>query len=957
MLASPLASPADWTLAPESRTLPAGTRYAGRRLLGVRCTTGAARSVRAPMAAVVRAHEAGHLLEVEPAAFLAYEPLRLCALGLPEVYLWLDGATWAPPAEVLGDGAPLLAVADVWIGVTGQDGLLRDPRAWAPALGQAWQGGGHDVADWQAFEARLDAELPGGADTPVLLTDHTGAPLRDRRVRITLPDGAAAGVWEVELLAAHDGDLQAAVSAAGIGIGSVLSGGASQAEIEVLPPGGAGEPTEDQWAAYTGGLVASAGRAVVQADTRHFTHTDLHRWLAPQQVALPAGSPFGPNLRRLTRGNQVTPLLEGYETFAQLVEAIRAVQAGGGAVNMASWEFRHVFELVPRAERARFGLAEDDDLRLLALLEALSGAGQPARLLVNRFFQLEEDRPTVAAVIVVMLLTLVIALDVLRDSPAFESRMGREVGVGVGLGAVAGVIALVNWLVSDDLGVLERSGGARDALDALDTVRALWAPYPATKADNPLAGALTGSLADFAGIDHVGVYHQKFAVFEQGARLVGFAGGIDPNPDRLDDADHVVESPFHDAHVRVEGPAAEDLYHTFRSRWRHQTGDAAEMGDAPAQPAAGSHAVQVARTYFQPRSAARALPYAPAGDFTLRDTLLRAIGQAREFIYIEDQYFTPPADYRAALLGALGRIQKLIVVVPRTTDQPFGALHRQTFFDELVAAGGDRVVLASPVRRPHSAALPRVAAGGRFELREELPAVPGLDEEIALGPSARVPRSAPFWLCVEGELMYVDGNVALPFAASRDFAVDGDATSRFRVKRGGLLPGRVHAEPRHHPEGTPAMVVEMSGIYVHSKLMVVDDVFLAVGSANVNRRGLEHDGELHVFTVPEALRADRARNVARAFRLRLWADHLGLPPGVAAPLVADPIAGSRLFARPYLTGNRAVHPNFFELESTLDLTPGGSPLTAALLLFGVAVVAAEHDRFFDTIVDPTSVGP
>lgn len=96
-------------------------------------------------------------------------------------------------------------------------------------------------------------------------------------------------------------------------------------------------------------------------------------------------------------------------------------------------------------------------------------------------------------------------------------------------------------------------------------------------------------------------------------------------------------------------------------RDRHADGD---VHRPPAQATAGNHIVQIARTYFRPADPARALPFAPNGDFTLQDTLIRAIDEAREFIYIEDQYMTPPADYRTALLDALGRIQKLIIVCP-----------------------------------------------------------------------------------------------------------------------------------------------------------------------------------------------------------------------------------------------------------------------------------------------------
>jgi phosphatidylserine/phosphatidylglycerophosphate/cardiolipin synthase-like enzyme len=55
-------------------------------------------------------------------------------------------------------------------------------------------------------------------------------------------------------------------------------------------------------------------------------------------------------------------------------------------------------------------------------------------------------------------------------------------------------------------------------------------------------------------------------------------------------------------------------------------------------------------------------------------------------------------------------------------------------------------------------------------------------------------------------------------------------------------------------------------VYVHAKIGVVDDRWLALGSANLNEHSLFNDTELCVVTHDEAL--------ARATRLRLWREHL-----------------------------------------------------------------------------------
>jgi phosphatidylserine/phosphatidylglycerophosphate/cardiolipin synthase-like enzyme len=69
-------------------------------------------------------------------------------------------------------------------------------------------------------------------------------------------------------------------------------------------------------------------------------------------------------------------------------------------------------------------------------------------------------------------------------------------------------------------------------------------------------------------------------------------------------------------------------------------------------------------------------------------------------------------------------------------------------------------------------------------------------------------------------------------------------------------------------------------LYVHAKVGIVDDRWLTIGSANLNAHSLLNDTEMNVATDDAEL--------ARATRVRLWAEHLELDePTVAA---ADPVA-------------------------------------------------------------------
>jgi phosphatidylserine/phosphatidylglycerophosphate/cardiolipin synthase-like enzyme len=57
-------------------------------------------------------------------------------------------------------------------------------------------------------------------------------------------------------------------------------------------------------------------------------------------------------------------------------------------------------------------------------------------------------------------------------------------------------------------------------------------------------------------------------------------------------------------------------------------------------------------------------------------------------------------------------------------------------------------------------------------------------------------------------------------------------------------------------------------IYVHAKVMIVDDLRSTLGSANLNNRGMRDDTELNVATLNAEL--------ARGLRMLLWAEHLEL---------------------------------------------------------------------------------
>ena len=104
--------------------------------------------------------------------------------------------------------------------------------------------------------------------------------------------------------------------------------------------------------------------------------------------------------------------------------------------------------------------------------------------------------------------------------------------------------------------------------------------------------------------------------------------------------------------------------------------------------------------------------------------------------------------------------------------------------------------------------------------------------------------------------------------------------ARYLVRRSGGAEPLWGARARAHGKGAPVTLAQVTGIYVHTKAIIVDDVFVGIGSCNTNRRGFFHDGEITAFAVPGAAQGVAARTPRCALRTALWAEHLGIPPAM-----------------------------------------------------------------------------
>ena len=229
-----------------------------------------------------------------------------------------------------------------------------------------------------------------------------------------------------------------------------------------------------------------------------------------------------------------------------------------------------------------------------------------------------------------------------------------------------------------------------------------------------------------------GSHHQKFVVLRHRERPeldVAFLGGIDLCHSRCDTGEHLGDAqpqamakvygarpPWHDLQLAITGPAVADVETVFRERWddpqrlsrnplrmlsdrwRSDEKRRAPLPPQQSPPApAGSHTVQLLRTYPY---RAGGYPFAPRGERSVARGYLKAIKQARELIYIEDQYlWSDDVGQRLADSLLENRHCRLIAVLPHYPDQdgalslPPNLVGRHAALSILKKAAPDRVAV------------------------------------------------------------------------------------------------------------------------------------------------------------------------------------------------------------------------------------------------------------------------
>ncbi|WP_242138818.1 phospholipase D-like domain-containing protein [Sphingomonas sp. TREG-RG-20F-R18-01] len=378
---------------------------------------------------------------------------------------------------------------------------------------------------------------------------------------------------------------------------------------------------------------------------------DVHAATKPKgQIAPSALTPsrWGPLLAAaassgvaLRDGNAVRTLIDGRETFEEMVSDIRLAQGEGDYIYLLGWDISDDFNMIPG----------DAATTVRALLSAASARNVQIRVILWA-------KPPGANFLTVRFVNTLPNGAAIRDDltannhPMSEIDLVKEMVTGGVDGAAAAVLAAI---------------AARDPV------------------------ALTGA------------HHQKVLVIKRGETLLAYCGGLDINRNRLEPVSPSTGDPQHDVHCRIVGPAAWDLLQTFIMRWRHHPDgaklDAGAKGPLrgvgerlpapiPTPPAVadkdapfgGVTSVMIGRTFNPVRSFPGAPPVLKERD--IQKLVLAGIRNAQRFLYIEDQYLID-LDVADTINRVLPQIAHVTVLIPGNaiTEPTFMTEYRRDFME------------------------------------------------------------------------------------------------------------------------------------------------------------------------------------------------------------------------------------------------------------------------------------
>ncbi|XP_022997750.1 phospholipase D alpha 4 [Cucurbita maxima] len=300
--------------------------------------------------------------------------------------------------------------------------------------------------------------------------------------------------------------------------------------------------------------------------------------------------------------------------------------------------------------------------------------------------------------------------------------------------------------------------------------------------------------------------------------------------------------PWHDVHARVTGEAAWDILTNFEQRWTKQS-DASLLVPTSIllklMPPLESNTnpqkdwnVQVFRS-IDHLSASQVFRNLTV-ERTIHEAYVEAIRRAERFIYIENQYF----------IGGCHLWDK---------DQHCGCTNLIPIEIALKVAN-------------------KIKAREKFAVYVVIPMWPeGPPESESVEDMLHWTRQTMTMMYrLIGEAIQETGEKAHP----RDYLNFFCLANREEERKWDFVPPH---SPQHATEYWSAQHRRRFMVYVHSKVMIVDDLYLLIGSANVNQRSMDGERDTEIAIGCYQLENDgkelpNGRDIS-TFRLSLWYEH------------------------------------------------------------------------------------
>lgn len=338
-------------------------------------------------------------------------------------------------------------------------------------------------------------------------------------------------------------------------------------------------------------------------------------------------------------------------------------------------------------------------------------------------------------------------------------------------------------------------------------------------------------------------------------------GQPDPHPNRHANG----KVPFEDFSSRLTGPIVGDLFANFAQAWEKDSGESLPRPAFQRYPArihGASQPItgQILRT--QPEY----------GRKDVKTLYLQAVNNATQYIYIENQYFRWPE------LGEQIRLAAERQLAAGRTPEEHGSLHLFVITnssDDGIGAGIDNTQrMLETLGRAD--VLPAVTKDVRTEaldaqIEEVEKRIKRIEAERAAADNearllAGLPNTGAIlnqkYAPINARLESAQAELeALEAARAKNDSVDIDKDAEaFAEERPGL---KCHICTLVAPDTQKGQ--KWVEVYIHAKLMLIDDTFMTLGSSNINTRSMEVDSELN-------LAHDRPE-ITRVARSRLWDLH------------------------------------------------------------------------------------